>query len=228
MPSDSQHLANLRQMIIQQYMLHEVQHHALQAGNQPAQTPLTPIAHSLIDIYKCLHQGEFGVGHTIDHPEGFKQRLYQEIMGDAAPGPVCEPVVEDVSADGNMLRVNLRALRHLYGDDVAAAVNDLARVCIKSARVTQGRTARFFETLDLFRMLNQAGEIVLAGHVFAFPSEWLDRFFFEVRELMGRIREVPVFGHSATYKHLNRPSYRVVERSVLQASALAVLLEKCK
>lgn len=225
MPSDPRYLADLRQLLIQQYMLHEVEHHALPAGKPPERAPLVPKAHSLIDIYKCLHQGEFGVGHTIGHPEGFKQRLYQDLMREVTPDRVREPAVESVSPDGKMLRINLRALRRFHLD-VDRAVDDVTRACIESARVTRGSNARFTETLDLFRRLNQAGEIALAGHVFAFPTAMVDNFLSEVRELTRRIGDIPVFSHSETYRNLNRPSYRVVKRSVLEASALAGLLRK--
>jgi hypothetical protein len=225
MPWDPHRHADLRQLLIQQFILHEVQHHALQAEPGDADSPLTPLAHGLIDIYKCLHQGEFGVGHTIDQPDGFKQRLYQEIMRGMTPDPIREPAVEAVSTDGRMLRINLRAMRGFFANDIAGAVDDLARVCIQSAQVTRGDNARFFETLDIFRMLNQAGEIAVAGNVFTFPDELVDTFFFEVRKLMRRIRQVPVLSHSENYKRLNRPSYRVVERSVLEGSTLGALLE---
>ncbi|MFZ1986685.1 MAG: hypothetical protein WAU91_19905 [Desulfatitalea sp.] len=218
--------ADLRQMLIQQFMLHEVQHHDLQAGNPYGQTPRAPVAHDLIDIYKCLHQGEFGVGHTIDHPEGFRQRLYQELIRGLDVEPVSEPAVENISADGRMLRINLRAVRHLCGDDANRVADELVRVCIQSAEVTRGSNAHFFEVLDQFRMLNQAGEIALAGHVFAFPSAMVNTFLSEVRELMRRIREVPVLSHSDSYRRLNRPSYRVVTQLVLEASPLAGILEK--
>lgn len=227
---DPRKYSDLRQLLIQQFMLHEIQHHELprhdvKAVPASAMAPLPPIAHGLIDIYKCLHQGEYGVGHTIDAPDGFKQRLFQEIMRNQTPAPVREPAVEAVSADGRRLRINLRALRGLFIDDVAGAVEVLARVCIESARVTRGDTARFFESLDLFRMLNQSGEIAVAGYVFAFPSDMVDLFFSEVRQLMHKIRQVPVLSHSASYKQLNRPSYRVVEGSVLKDSQLGGLLE---
>jgi hypothetical protein len=226
MPWDPGYVADLKQMLIQQYMLHEVQHHDLQAGNPGGQAPRVPIAHGLIDIYKCLHQGEFGVGHTIDNPEGFRQRLYREIERESAAEPANEPAVENISADGRMLRINLRALRHFCGDDADRAADDLARICVQSAHVTRGNNVHFFESLDLFKMLNQFGEIALAGHVFAFPSAMVNSFLSEVRELMRRIREVPVFSHSDSYRRLNRPTYRVVTRSVLEASPLAGILEK--
>jgi hypothetical protein len=59
---------------------------------------------------KCLHQGEYGVGYTIEYPEGFKQRLNQELMREATPDRIREPAAENVSPDGKMLRINLRAL----------------------------------------------------------------------------------------------------------------------
>ena len=120
----------------------------------------------------------------------------------------------DVNKSLNSLSIN-----------IAGAVDDLARVCMESARITRGDNARFFETLDRFKMLNQAGEIAVAGYAFAFPGEMVDHFFFEVRQLMRRIRQVPVFSHSQRYKRLNQPSYRVVERSVLETSPLGSLLE---
>lgn len=226
MSGDLHDIDGLRQVLIQQFLLHEVGHHTLQAGRLQDEPPLLPVAHQLIDIYKCLHQGEFGVGHTIDHPEGFRQRLHHEFMRVAIAEPACEPVVESISADGAMLRINLQALRSGVPGEEGRVVDDLARVCIESARVTRGVGARFFETLDAFVMLNRTGQITLAGHVFAFPSERVETFLFEVRELMRRIRQVPVFSHSESYKRLNRPSYRVVVRSVLEASPLARLLEE--
>jgi hypothetical protein len=226
MAADPEYPADLRQMLIQQFMLHEVEHHDLQADDAGVSVPRLPVAHGLIDIYKCLHQGEFGVGHTIDHPEGFKQRLYQEILRGDPAEPVHEPAIESVSGDGRMLRINLRAVRHLAQDDPADTVDALVRVCVESARITQGSSVRFFETLDAFQRLNQAGAITIAGHAFAFATESVEMFLFEIKALMDRIRQVPVLSHSETYRRLNRPSYRVAERSVLQASPLAILLEK--
>jgi hypothetical protein len=207
-------------------MLHEVQHHALQAGVSREDAPIVPKAHELTDIYKYLHQAEFGVGHIIDHPEGFAHRLHQEMVHNTTPETVREPVVESLSVDGNVLRVNLQPLRASFADDVERAVDDLAQVCLQSAQVIRGVNAHFFDALDTFRMLNRDGEIVLAGQVFAFPSKWVETFLSELRQVMHRIRQVPVFCHSQRYKQLNRPSYRVVARSVLEASPLAGILER--
>lgn len=223
---DPELTASLRQLLIQQFMLHEVEHHALQTGTSSDNVPIMPVAHGLIDIYKCLHQGEFGVGHTIGHPEGFKQRLFQEMVRGQATDTIREPAVENISMDGRMLRINLRAVSNLYADNLEGAVEDLSRVCVASAEISQGSSDNFFLTLDQFKKINQEGQITLAGHAFAFPPIMVEDFLIEVRELMHRIGQVPVFSHSETYRRLNRPSYRVAERSVLEASPLGVLLEK--
>jgi hypothetical protein len=218
--------AAFRQLLIQQFMLHEVEHHRLQPAEPEGNIPLAPVAHGLIDIYKCLHQGEFGVGHTIDHADGFRQRLFQEMAHGPDPGQIREPAAENISIDGRTLRINLRAVKHLYIDDLQGAVDELSRVCIASARISQGKDDRFFATLELFKKINQTGQIALAGHTFVFPPAMVENFLIEVRELMHRIGQVPVFSHSESYRRLNRPSYRVADRSVLEASPLGVLLEK--
>jgi hypothetical protein len=48
----------------------------------------------------------------------------------------------------------------------------------------------------------------------------------EVRHMTRQLQQIPVFSHSEGYRQLNRPAYRVVERSVLEASPLKVFLEK--
>jgi hypothetical protein len=58
------------------------------------------------DFYKLLYQGEFGVGHILG--EGARKRLQEEAISiDLADHPD-EPLVEAVSEDGSMVRVNLR------------------------------------------------------------------------------------------------------------------------
>lgn len=226
MTDDPQCHGDLRQLLMQQFMLHEVQHHHLSSGNPLVRPPLVPVAYTLIDIYKCLHQGEFGVGHTIDHPERFKQRLQREIRGDTATDLFDEPTVEAVSADGAMLRVNLRPLRRFFNEETTDAVESLTRVCMASARTHQGSVSRFFDTLDRFKRINQAGEIALAEYIFAFPHAMVESFLSEVRDYMRKTGHIPVLSHSASYRQLNRPAYRVVTRSVLQASPMAALLDK--
>lgn len=214
--------SRVRQVVIGQYLLHEVQHHTLRHNGPPS---LIPKAHSPMDIYKCLHQGEFGVGHSLDYPKRFQQRLVREMMQGEPEEGALEPVLEDISAEGRVLRVNLRAFRGLFNDEIDKRIDQLAQVCFESAGPARGSEARFRETLALFKDLNQAGELRLGEYTFAFPAEMVDRFLFEVQDLIRRMGRIPVFSHSPDYRRLNHPAYRVVARSVLEKSPLAGILE---
>jgi hypothetical protein len=224
MPPDGSNSDGLCRLLIDQFLLHEVQHHALAPDAPREAAPLQPLAHDLIDIYKCLHQGEFGVGHTIDSHERFRMRLHQELLRAIAEDVPSEPAVEVISADGEMLRINLRPLNRFYNDATVSAADDLAWVCIVSARITSGDPARFLETLDRFRQLNQAGRIAPGGCAFAFPQEAVDPFFTDLQRVIQRIRDIPVFSHSEAYRRLNHPAYRVVRREVVADSPLAAML----
>ena len=57
-------------LMIRQFELHEIRHHeAVDANDRGA--VVMPRAHAIADVYKCLHQGEFGVGHSIRSPVHF-------------------------------------------------------------------------------------------------------------------------------------------------------------
>ena len=215
---------NLRALLIQQYLLHEVEHHPFYATQNRGTTPVKPRAHTLIDIYKCLHQGEFGVAHTIDDPDRFRDRLYHELLGVQPASD--EPVLENVAVDGAVMRVNFRPYRALFVDDMHKACDLLAEACLGSAGIPKGNSERLLSVLYDFRDLNKAGELVVGNVIYAFPSEMVDHFLMEVRDLARRLGEIPVFSHSPAYRRLNSPSYRVVDLSVIQQSALAFILHR--
>lgn len=223
-PSDARE--GLRNVIVQQYLLHEVAHHSLHWGELTSPTVIVPKAHSLVDICKCLHQGEFGVGHAIDHPARFKERLLLEIRECVQTERKAASVLESLVPDGQVLRVNLRPLQHRMGAVAERTAALLAPVCFESARITRGDPTRFFAALLSFKNLNAAGQLRLGDYIFAFPDSEVERFLIEIREIGRRIRQIPVFSHSEVYRHLNRPAYRVVDRSVLENSPLSFLLKK--
>jgi hypothetical protein len=223
-PSDARE--GLRNIIVQQYLLHEVAHHSLHQGELMAPAVIVPKAHSLVDIWKCLHQGEFGVGHAIDHPDRFKEKLLSELRACAETERTAAPILESLVPDGQVLRVNLGPLLQRVGGEAEKIVLQLAPVCFESARITRGDPKRFFEALFTFKDLNTAGQLRLGDYIFAFPDRAVERFLIEIRELGRKIRQIPVFSHSETYRYLNRPAYRVVDRSVLENSPLSCLLEK--
>lgn len=213
----------VRKAIVRQYKLHEVPHHSGHADPKTSGRPVVPIAHTPADIYKSLHQGVFGVGHIIGDPTVFGNNLAKDLL---QADPVAdEPILEDVSLDGTVFRVNLRPYRHRFRNDENAACARLLKACLDSAEIVKGSGEHFLATLARFRDLNRAGSFVVDSMVLAFTSEGLDGFLMEVADFVQRYNAVPVLSHSAEYKRFNSPSYRVVDLETLKNSDLACLLE---
>jgi hypothetical protein len=215
--------ANLKALLIDQYRRHEVQHHCAPAARDETPVPTALRAHRLVDIYKCLHQGEFGVGHMIDDPQRFKERLLGDYLAGSPESDV--PVIESVSADGTSLRLNLRPFRALWGHGAPEACAHLTDVCLRSAAGRRGNAERFFDCLNAFNVLNRDGVLAVGPFAFRFPPPEVERFLAEVRRMARRTGQIPVFSHSPDYNHFNRPSYRVVEAAVISQSPLAFLIE---
>lgn len=217
----------IKDVLVRQFELHEVgcrlSEEAGRAGN-PSAGPVQPIAHDVQDIYKCLHQGAFGVGHLIDNPRNFRGRLIDEIM--KAQGVYhAEPLLERVSPGGLVLRINLRPFRALIKDKDEMGCDLLLDVCVKSAAMPTGFEADFGHALTLFRELNNTGELRAAGMVFSFPENIVNGFMREVQHFISKMGYIPVLSHSPAYKSLNLPSYRVVHANALDDSPLAAWIE---
>lgn len=214
----------LREVLIQQYFLHEVQHHPSTPSQESQPLTVVPRAHMLVDIYKCLHQGEFGVEHNIRNPKKAKEELAHEL---ARTKPTSgEPVLEKVAADGSKFRVNLRPyLEVLKGDD-SKACDLLIQVCFESAKMEEGSAERFIAALRRFRALNNKGELGVGGMILMFPKWMVENFLIELDTLSRHLGTIPVFSHSSVYRYYNSPSYRVVSLAVLRDSPLAFLLQQ--
>jgi hypothetical protein len=209
----------LRRLLRQQYAWHEVPHwpQAHEGGEV-----VTPRVHALTDIYKCLHQGEFGVGHLISSPDLFRELLARELYRTGQT--VDEPLFEEVAPDGSVRRLNIRPYGLLLTPDLDRAVELLVEVCLASSKLHKGNPDRFLETLELFQGLNDRGELAAAGLTFIFPPALVANFLSQVRDFLGQHEALPVLSHSSVYRQLNRPSYRVVDLAVLRQSSLAFLL----
>ena len=214
----------IREIIIQQYLLHEFEHHPPSTSQETKPKKVIPRAHTLMDIYKCLHQGEFGLGHSIDNPANFKDQLAHEFS--RAKPTATEPTLENVAPDGSVLRLNLRPYRNLFKDNEIKARNLLQQVCFDSARIEKGDRERFFATLAAFREMNNMGEFNVGGMIYVFPQGMVDHFLREIMDLTRRLGSVPVLCHSPVYRQFNAPTYRVVDRVVLKGSPLSSILRQ--
>ena len=212
----------VRDLLILQYALHEAGHHSGTGRPISPDARVVPKAHTVSDIYKCLHQGIFGVGHSIRNPEDFGHRLAQEL--DRARPTAGEPLTENVSPDGSMLRINLHPFRSLFMGDEEKGGELLVKVCLESAAMNTGSPERFFADLEFFRVFNNTGQLEVDGRIFSFPQHTVESFLYEIGKLISASGRIPVLSHSSTYRDLNDPSYRVVHRSVLMRSPLAFLM----
>jgi hypothetical protein len=211
----------VRQVVVSQFTLHEVQHHPerLHGGAEPRM----PRAHTLGDIYKCLHQGEFGPGHMIDDEGRFLERLTEEVHLVPAGGE--ESVLESITPDDSIFRLNLRPFKSLFpGEEVDTACRVLAQVCAESAGIREGTPERFFHKLAAFQAVNDAQALVVDRTLFEYPAELVAGFLRDTLALARASQGVAVLGHSPAYHQLNAPAYRVVEEAVLKDSLLKFLL----
>ncbi|MDF1553218.1 MAG: hypothetical protein P1P84_09160 [Deferrisomatales bacterium] len=211
----------VRQVVVSQFMLHETQHHPDRLQGETG--PRMPRAHTLGDIYKCLHQGEFGPGHMIDDAGRFLERLTEEVHLVPAGGE--EPVLESLAPDDSIFRLNLRPFKSLFpGEEVDNACRVLSLVCSESAGLREGTPERFFHKLTAFQTVNDAQALVADGTLFVYPAELVAGFLRDTLALARASQGVAVLGHSPGYHQLNAPSYRVVEEVVLKGSPLAFLM----
>lgn len=212
----------VRNVLLAQYALHEAKHHSECGRGEAEHVPTVPKAHTIADIYKCLHQGQFGVGHSIEDPAKFANLLAIELAR-AEPNST-EPVLENVSPGGLVFRVNLRPFRRLFAGRDELASRLLAGLCLSSAATLMGNRKDFNMSLEWFRDLNNSGELAIHGRSYMFPGELVDLFLEQVNDFVRTTGSIPVLSHSIAYKRFNAPSYRVVNRAVMEHSSLASLL----
>jgi hypothetical protein len=147
------------------------------------------------DFYKLLYQGVFGVGHILG--EGARGRLQEEAASiDLADHPD-EPLVEAVSADGSMVRVNLRPYlrQRLSLDKLYEAMEETA--------MDQGVPEKFLHAWSTFYEL--ANTLVIEV-----DRGELDSLHHELQE-KGPLPH----HHSEPYREAYYPAYRVVKREAL-------------
>jgi hypothetical protein len=143
------------------------------------------------DVYKLLYQATMGSRHAGLDSVMAAQWLDRELR-DLRAGPD-EPVLDTISTDGRMVRVNLRPYLAAGGDRGA-----LLRAFVRTAREFHGSTTALRRQLDCVERLARAGGLPLAAD--------------SLRRLSARLRAAgyPAVEHSAAYEAAYRPAYRVV------------------
>ena len=147
------------------------------------------------DAYKLLYQGVFGVGHVMS--DSAWEQLEEEAGRIEVNDHPWEPLIEDVSADGSMVRVNLRPYlrRGLLIDSLFEAMKESAK--------WEDAPEDFLLAWKVFQELAETGAVQVDQN----ETEELD---VELKEKGCRPHH-----HSEAYREAYYPAYRVVRRAIL-------------
>ena len=151
------------------------------------------------DLYKLLHQAVAGPAHAIENPD--MAREWMKLEWANLDGPLeGEEAFEPLSADGRLVRLNLRPWR-ADGDSPEAVLNAFVR----TAGTLPPDTARIRAELDAISACS--GRIAIGLPI---PASEVQSFFSD-RAADG----YPAIHHSENYRQAYQPAYRVVFRSYL-------------
>jgi hypothetical protein len=143
------------------------------------------------DAYKLLYQGVFGVGHIMG--PGAWDYLQNEAKGVDLNDQQEDPLMESVSLDGSVIRVNLRPyLREGY------TLNHIMEAMRNSEIV--GDPTQFVEMWEAF------AELVWSGQL-DFEHNEVDA----INKALDRVNPQPMH-HTLEYRDTYHPAYRVVRR----------------
>ena len=146
------------------------------------------------DVYKLIFQGVYGVGHIISVKA--MEYLREEAGRISIEEYPERPLIEPVSPDGSMVRINLRPFmrRNL-------SLDSLFRVMTASAD-TKGDDGMFLRLWSIFVNLVETSEI--------------DMDLEKIREIQDSIelKGIKPLHHSESYRQAYYPAYRVVKRDL--------------
>lgn len=143
------------------------------------------------DLYKLIHQATLGSEHAISSAQAAHEWLQRE-LAEMGTGPQ-EPMIDPISADGQIVRMHLRPFVEQGGDP-----ETLLNAFMRTANEYRGD----LQVLE--------GYWHAAKDIRHFPLAELDEFIESMQA-----RKYPAVHHSAEYERLYRPAYRVVWRKFI-------------
>lgn len=150
----------------------------------------------LQDVYKLAFQAALGSEHAAPNEAAARQWLEQEAATLGA-GPA-DPQIEPISPDGRLVRVNLRPYLAAGGN-----LDALLQAFLRTAVEWRG------ERETLLRYTSWVVEFAQAGRL-PFPAAEMRAYFQRIAEA-----DFPAAHHSASYREVYRPAYRVVLKMLL-------------
>jgi hypothetical protein len=148
------------------------------------------------DLYKLILQATMGSEHAISSVDAARSWLRRELAS-LPEGPE-EPISDEISSDGNIVRVNLRPFIQSGGDP-----SSLLDAFVRTANEYRGTEERLRDHWSLTERMAEDGEL---------PFEVSQmRAFIEKAEGDG----FPAVHHSTRYEEAYHPAYRVIKREFL-------------
>jgi hypothetical protein len=144
------------------------------------------------DIYKILHQGTMGPRHLIQNAGHARSALLQE-YDRLDEDERRDPLTEQVSMDGSVIRVNLRTFKQRSGDP-----ESLFACVIDSAERMMPDESALHAAWQMFKALNR-GQLLCFDH----------REITALDEHLSKHGFIAI-SHSSEYRKDEKPSYRVV------------------
>jgi len=148
------------------------------------------------DLYKFIFQAALGSEHAVRDAAAARDWLERELR-EMGAGPA-EPVVEPLSPDGRIVRVNLRPYIAAGGDPAV-----LLEAFIRTASAHRGTSAELRRYWGIAQQMAREGQLPFS------PDELRD--FIARMEALGW----PAVHHSEAYEMAYRPAYRVIARELL-------------
>ena len=143
------------------------------------------------DLYKFVYQGARGSEHAVDNPIQALNWLENEVEN-LGSGPV-EPVIDPISADGHVVRVNLRPYIEEGG-----SLTGLNTAFVRTAKEHRS------ERNDLTQYWSIA-ERMAEEEKNGLPLSAVQSFFTKMK-----VQRFPAVHHSKAYKTTYNPAYRVI------------------
>jgi hypothetical protein len=164
-----------------------VQFHQQEKGNVQVQ-----------DVYKLLYQANLGVEHILGDSAAVTRDLLEELasLDSASRG---EELVERISTDDEIVRVNLRPFKVL---NISPSL--LVDCLWRSARETHPDTTAFLRQWKEFQNLVKERQLSFSPSDAEHWAEMIHR------------QGIRAIHHSAAYSSANHPAYRVVRRKVFE------------
>ncbi len=146
------------------------------------------------DVYKLLYQNRMGIGHLITDTLNAKKYLMDEIQSiDANDTSLSESLIEWISNDSTMVRINLRAFKKRN-----LSANHLFQAMLGTVENHKQEKREFIGDWIIFAKLLNKGAISMS-------QAGLEEFNARAEQ-----KQYPVIHHSAEYTRIYKPVYRVL------------------